>query len=389
MNQIHQLYPDIQVDAQSQNEDVQRRKLDHNAHTAAALVALGMGIAWRIAALLAAAAMVIAPVLTAAAALAVAWFAGAAVYSLFERLGASPVERILAAAASVGMLAAFVGVLVLARSNRLRASALIYALAWLPMVVALVGLESAFRAALLTTNEEAAAMVVVPQAITTAGGVLAALLAGLALIPLVNLAVAARRSDDPDERESLGYYIGNALKLVILTATAGANVAFGLRQNVPLEVTIFVAVVLETAFVLALIRARAGRLHKLALVVFGGAVSLVAVETLSVLSGLVTLPMLAEIGKALYLLTPAAGIAYIVLGALSERDAPATNEARPVLRRLSGRIRHLRDDLADLRAALDGRAAEPALPAHSQRMDETHEEVIGAPSLNGAHPKSR
>jgi len=137
--------------------------------------------------------------------------------------------------------------------------------------------------------------------------------------------VASRRADSGDLRGELGHYLSGAQKLVLLTATAGASVAFGLSRGMPAEVAAFTAIVLEVSFLLALARAGQHPLHSWALAAFGGVLALVSVETLSVLSGLSRLPALAAAGETLYLLTPAAGLAYIVLAQLVQ---PASTRAR-------------------------------------------------------------
>ena len=266
---------------------------------------------------LAATARIIAPIVTAAVVLAVILNAGAAIARLFARMGADWPTQALAAAASVGVLLALASILTLSRSANLRALAIIYAVAWLPLVLALVGLEAALSSAI----------VAVPAALTQAGRTIAALLAGLALLPAITIAIASARADGGDVRAALAYYTGNALKLVLLVATSGANLAFGLARGVPLEVSLFVAVVLETGLILALLRAQQGALHALALLVFGAFIGLVAVETLATLSGLAALPELARIGEALYLLTPALAIAYIVAAQLVQQQ-PASTRAR-------------------------------------------------------------
>ena len=267
---------------------------------------------------LAATARIIAPIVTAAVVLAVILNAGAAIARLFARMGADWPTQALAAAASVGVLLALASILTLSRSANMRALAIVYAIAWLPLVLALVALEAALSSAI----------VAVPAALTQAGRTIAALLAGLALLPAITIAIASARADGGDVRAALAYYTGNALKLVLLVATSGANLAFGLARGVPLEVSLFVAVVLETGLILSLLRAHEHHLHAGALVVFGSAVGLVAVETLSVLSGLSRLPWLASIGEALYLLTPALAIAYIVATQLVKQQ-PASTRARP------------------------------------------------------------
>jgi len=259
------------------------------------------------------AAYIAAPVLAAIAALLVAANAGATIARLLARLGADPVGQVLGGAATVGVLALLLAVALLGQHTPTRALALIYLVAWLPLTIALSAAEAALASGLATT------------ALASIGQTLATLLAGLALLPCCTLAVASRRADSGDLRGELGHYLGNAQKLVLLAATAGASVAFGLARGMPAEVAAFIAVVLEVSFLLALARAGQHPLHSWALAAFGGVLALVSVETLSVLSGLSRLPALAAAGETLYLLTPAAGLAYIVLAQLVQ---PASTRAR-------------------------------------------------------------
>lgn len=269
----------------------------------------------RLAAALAGGARAAMPALAGAVTLAVCVHAALTVARLAAALGADLAAQALAAMSSVGVLLALAGVLVLARSASLRALAAIYAGVWLPLTLALVGAQAAL----------ASELAAVPAALADAGRTLAALLAGLALLPVVTLAVASRRQDDGDMRAALAHYLANVQKLILLSATAGAGVAFGVRRGVPVEVTAFVAVTLEAAFILALTRSHEHRLHAGALVVFGCAIGALAVETLATLSGLATLPELAAVGERVYLLTPALAIAYVVAGVLAER--PRTRAA--------------------------------------------------------------
>jgi len=256
----------------------------------------------------------IAPIIAALAALLVTLNAAATIARLMARLGADPIGQVLAGASTVGVLALLLAVALLGQHTPTRALAIIYAVAWLPLTIALSAAEAALSAGLATT------------ALAQIGQTLATLLAGLALLPCCTLAIASRRADSGDLRGELAHYLANAQKLVLLAATAGASVAFGVGRGMPAEVAAFVAVVLETSFLLALARSREHRLHALALAAFGAVLALVSVETLSVLSGLSRLPALAAAGETLYLLTPAAGLAYIVLAQLVQ---PASTRARP------------------------------------------------------------
>ena len=263
------------------------------------------------------AAYIAAPVLAALAALLVAANAGATIARLLARLGADPVGQILGGAATVGVLGLLLAVTLLGQHTPTRALALIYLVAWLPLSIALSAAEAALSAGLATT------------ALAQVGQTLATLLAGLALLPAVTLAVASRRADSGDLRGELAHYLANAQKLVLLAATAGASVAFGVGRGMPAEVAAFIAVVLEVSFLLALARVREHRLHAGALAAFGAVLALVSVETLSVLSGLSRLPALAAAGETLYLLTPALAIAYIVATQLVKQQ-PARIRIRPV-----------------------------------------------------------
>jgi len=288
-----------------------------NPNTTPTLLTDGPAAGRRIARHLMHAAYLAAPIVAALAALLVALNAAATIARLMARLGADPLGQVLAGASTVGVLGLLLAVTLLGQHTPTRALAIIYAVAWLPLTVALSAAEAALASGLATT------------ALASIGQTLATLLAGLALLPCCTLAVASRRADSQDLRGELGHYLGNAQKLVLLAATAGASVAFGLARGMPAEVAAFIAVVLEVSFLLALTRSREHRLHALALAAFGAVLAVVSVETLSVLSGLRTLAALATIGEMAYLLTPAAGLAYIVASQLVGQPASTRARIRP------------------------------------------------------------
>jgi len=263
------------------------------------------------------AAYLAAPIVAALATLLVAANAGATIARLLSRLGADPIGQVLGGAATVGVLALLLAVALLGQHTPTRALAIIYAVAWLPLTVALSAAEAALASGVSF------------GALASIGQTLATLLAGLALLPCCTLAIASRRTDSGDLRGELAHYLANAQKLVLLAATAGASVAFGLARGMPPEVAAFIAVVLEVSFLLALARAGQHPLHSGALAAFGGVLAVVSVETLSVLSGLRTLAALATIGEMAYLLTPAAGLAYIVTSQLAGQPARAALPAQP------------------------------------------------------------
>jgi hypothetical protein len=261
-------------------------------------------------------AYIIAPIIASLAALLVTLNAGATIARLLARLGADPIGQALGGAATVGVLALLLAVALLGQHTPTRALALIYLVAWLPLTIALSAAEAALASGLAAL-----------PALAQVGQTLATSLAGLALLPAVTLAVASRRADSQDLRGELGHYLGNAQKLVLLAATAGASVAFGLSRGMPAEVAAFIAVVLEVSFLLALTRSREHRLHAWALAAFGSVLALVSVETISTLASLRTLAALATIGEMAYQLTPAAALAYIVASQLVGQ--PARIRIRP------------------------------------------------------------
>ena len=286
-----------------------------NPNTTPTLLTDGPAAGRRIARYLIRIAYIIAPIIAALAALLVAANAGATIARLLARLGADPVGQALGGASTVGVLALLLAVALLGQHTPTRALALIYLVAWLPLTIALSAAEAA-----LASGVSFGALAQIGQTIAT-------LLGGLALLPAVTLAVASRRADSGDLRAELAHYLSGAQKLVLLTATAGASVAFGVGRGMPVEVAAFVAVVLETSFLLALARSREHRLHAWALAAFGSVLALVSVETISTLANLRTLAALAVIGEMAYQLTPAAGLAYIVAAQLVQQQ-PASTRAR-------------------------------------------------------------
>jgi len=286
-----------------------------NPNTTPTLLTDGPAAGRRIARHLIRIAYIAAPVLAALATLTVAANAGATIARLLARLGADPVGQALGGASTVGVLGLLLAVALLGQHTPTRALSLIYLVAWLPLTLALSAAEAALASGLTAL-----------PALAQVGQTLATLLAGLALLPAVTLAVASRRADSGDLRTELAHYLSSAQKLVLLTATAGASVAFGVGRGIPAEVAAFIAVVLEVSFLLALARAGQHPLHSWALAAFGAVLAVVSVETLSVLSGLRTLAALATVGETAYLLTPAAGLAYIVASQLVQ---PASTRARP------------------------------------------------------------
>lgn len=256
----------------------------------------------RLAAMLARGAAILIPIVVSLIALSVILYAWIAIAQLFGRLGAGIVMQILAGAASVGMMIGLAGTVYLSRSANIRAVALMFAIGWLPLTVTLV----AFGASISSD------IVAVPPALANTGRVIAGILAGIAMLPIMVIIMASRRQDVETVREAFGHYLGNLLKVVVLSATSAANIAFGLTRGMPIEVVAFISVVLEIAFMLSLVMARQWNIHAAALVAFGAALAFVSIETVTVLSGMTSLRALASIGEAIYVASPALAIVYIV-----------------------------------------------------------------------------
>jgi len=306
-----------------------------------------------------------APIIAALAALLVSVNAGATIARLMARLGADPIGQALAGASTVGVLALLLAISLLGQHTPTRALSLIYLVAWLPLTVALSAAEAALGSGLQV------------GALATIGQTIATLLGGLALLPAVTLAVASRRADSQDLRGELAHYLSNAQKLVLLSATAGASVAFGIARGMPAEVAVFIAVVLEVSFLLALSRAQAHPLHAGALAGFGAVLGLVSVETISALAGLRTLATLAVLGEIAYQLTPAAGLAYIVAAQLVGQQ-PASRRGSG-----SGHVLPEHDQPEREHDPQPERAHQPA----STRAAQPEHDPQPVYSLNGHDPK--
>lgn len=220
-------------------------------------------------------------------------YAGYSIYVLFiEHIHARPPEAILAIAASVGVLVTVATVGLTSEHKPTRALASMFAFLWALMVLCMVSLSAALSSDLFATFE----------ALVGIGQVVAAGLAGLALIPALLIPASMQHPDTyKTTGAAAGHYLGLFGKAAVIGTTIFATAYFGISRKVPLPVTILCAVLLETSFLWSytqLIKARESRdrfdvrVWSSALVLFGVFMALVSVETLSTL-GKIDVPLLA------------------------------------------------------------------------------------------------
>jgi hypothetical protein len=314
---------------------------------------------------------------------AVVAFAAYSVIELFQmRLGATLVEAALATLSSVGVCVGVLFIVLTSTHAPLRGLGAIVLIAWSFLVLALVALNSALRGGLLT----------VPDGLTSVGRLVAALLAGVALVPAITLPLAAHdKSDYASASAASSKYLGFIAKGVGVAVSAAASVYFGLSRNINPLVAGLAGFVLESCFLwsyLMLIRATQRRdmfdmwLWRIATIAFGLFLAAVSVETISTLAE-IDVPIvsaLGEVGATLYV--SAVGLSLILTIAAhvitSLVDIPADAPARvmrpanaaPLSTRIAGRINGTRAGVGEIRQALRGEQSAPQLTAGTTLADE-------------------
>lgn len=259
---------------------------------------------------------------------AVVVFAGFSVYDLFaNRLNAQTFEAALAVVASVGVAVVTLFVVLTTRHMPTRGAGAIILIAWVGVVLALVGTNSALRGGLFA----------VPEALSNVGQVAAGLLAALALIPAIVIPLTMNdRSDYGSAAEAAGKYVGFMAKGAGILASTIASAYFGISRGINPMLAVVCGVVLETCFLwayLKLIGANRARdefdawLWRVAVVAFGVFISLVSVETLSTLAGIRVpiVSMFGEAGASLYVSAIGLSViltiaAHVVTSAIDFRD---------------------------------------------------------------------
>lgn len=157
---------------------------------------------------------------------AVVLFASWSVYDLFKnRLGGNALEAALAVLASVGVCVTTLFVVLTSRHAPVRGIGAIVLIAWTLIVLVLVGANSALRGGLFS----------VPDGVSSVGQVAAALLAALALIPVIVIPLAMNdRSHYDSAASAAGKYVGFAAKGAGIGASAIASAYFGIsRESIP------------------------------------------------------------------------------------------------------------------------------------------------------------
>lgn len=229
--------------------------------------------------------------------IAVVAFAAYSVMELFQmRLGTTLIEAALATMASVGVCVGVLFIVLTSTHHPLRGLGAIVLIAWSFLVLALVALNSALRGGLLA----------VPEALTSIGRLVAALLAGAALVPALTLPIAAHDKGEYDSAAAAASkYLGFIAKGVGVAVSAAASVYFGLSRNINPFVAGLAGFVLESCFLwsyLMLIRAMKARdafdvnLWRIATVAFGLFLAAVSVETISTLAQ-IDVPIVSALGQ--------------------------------------------------------------------------------------------
>lgn len=230
-------------------------------------------------------------------------FASWSVFDLFaNRLSATTFEAALAVVASVGVTVVTLFVVLTTRHAPVRGIGAIVLIAWTLIVLVLVGLNSALRGGLLN----------VPDGISNVGQVAAALLAALALIPVIVIPLAMNdRSHYESAAGAASKYIGFMAKGAGIGASAIASAYFGISRGINPLLAVFCGIVLESCFLwayLKLIHAKEDEdlfdvvMWSVSVALFGVFIALVSIETLSTLGG-IKVPIVSafgEVGASLY-----------------------------------------------------------------------------------------
>jgi hypothetical protein len=307
-------------------------------------------------------------------------YAGVMVFSLFtERLGSDEVEGYLAVAASVGIVFGTLLIALSSSKHSVRGLAGLCLLFWLIITLTLVSLEAAARGGLLA----------VPDSLSSIGKVVAALLSGLALIPVIIIPMVARHPDTyPSSAAAMSYYIGFIAKAVGIGASMFASVYFGIARSIPVEVALLCGVLLESSFLwsyFALIKARQRGdgfdmvIWTLATILYGTFIALVGVETITTLAHINVpfLKPLGEIGEQLYggSIGLTIGLAFIThfLNIPVRRGSRNGNQvvdgnSRPLAHRMAGSIRGARAGMREIGSAI--RDVPEQLPARTATRPE-------------------
>jgi len=321
----------------------------------------------RIAGAIAGAARVAAPIVVAIVIIAAAVFAGASVARLAMTIGLPLPMVILTPISTVGVVVAMVALLMLSDHAPVRAVAIITLLFWLPLLVMLVGLDVTLTSPPIGYDAagQPIYVVTIPDAVINVARVGAGFLPGLVLLPAVTTIVAWRREGESDLLAELGHYASNALKAILLVSTWAAGVYFGVSRGMPPEIAFFASAILELSFLLALTRvlcrAEPLPLHTMAMIAFGGAIGIVALETMSAATGIKALPGLDRVGEAMYPLMPSAGLAYIVLSSI--RWGEGVGGGRSIADAIADRIYSIRSGLSRIALAIRGVREQPQLKA--------------------------
>lgn len=247
---------------------------------------------------------------------AVVAFASVSVFDLFaNKLNTDDFEAVLAVLASVGVLVVTLFVTLTTRHAPVRGLGAIVMIAWTAIVLVLVGLNSALRGGLLA----------VPEDIANVGQVAAALLAALALIPVITIPLAMNdKGEYKSAASAAGKYVGFMAKGAGIGASAIASAYFGISRGINPLLAVFCGVVLESCFLWAYLKLVDAReqedvfdvwLWAASVLLFGAFIAAVSIETLSTLGG-IRVPIvesLGEVGASLYVSAVGLSVALTII----------------------------------------------------------------------------
>ena len=265
-------------------------------------------------------------------------YAWRSVNSLFlNHMGADMITSGMAAFASVGILVCLVGIVVATKNNSVKGMGYLLISSWLFIVLSLLSLSSVLTA---SRNIE------VPEAFIAVGKTVAGLLAALALVPVITMAIAVTSSTNfKTASEASGHYFGFLMKLILIASSMFANIYFGLSRNMIPIVAVLCGVILESMFIWSFFKRIAAAAKQdrfditvwsVLLVVTGGFIGFVGVETISTLSN-INIPFIAimrDVGATLYVSAVGLGIFVIVAAEIATSlidwmPAKSQNKATP------------------------------------------------------------
>jgi hypothetical protein len=242
-------------------------------------------------------------IMAAIVALASIAYAAFSVGHLFiEFVKITPLEGVLAVVSSVGMAIGLLLVVITTDNQNARGLGAILLIAWVLLVLSMVGLDSFMRAALLS----------VPDALISIGKIVAAMLPALALAGVIVMAIALHdKTVNKSASGASARYVGFMAKGVGVVASTFASYYFGVSRGIDPILAALCGLLLESSFLWAYLMLKQSRdrhdrfdtgMWSVCVFLFGTFIALVSIETLSAL-GKISVPIVelfGEVGATLY-----------------------------------------------------------------------------------------